>query len=174
MPKQIGRGKKKEASTSLNITSMMDMFTIILLFLLKSYSTDGAIIANADNLVLPNSVSREKPKEVDLQMALTEDVILVDNKPIMDTKKLRAMEDSLFAQLDTTKAPIETEIDKSLKAHRAKEMRFVKAGLQTEVKGNIVIQVDKNMDFNILHKIMKICGRNKYTSLKFAVMMREG
>ena len=171
MSRQVGRVKKKSASASLNITSMMDMFTIILLFLLKSYSTDGAIIANADNLVLPNSVSKEKPKEVGLNMSLTGDGVMIDNKPIMDTKVLRALDDSLFV-VDSVKTP--TLLDEELRAQRAKEMKFVEAGLQNEVKANIVIQVDKNMDFNILYKIMKICGRNKYNELRFAVMMREG
>ncbi len=171
MSRQIGRMKKKEASSSLNITSMMDMFTIILLFLLKSYSTEGAIIASADNLVLPNSVSKEKPTEIGLNMSLTGESVMIDNKPIMDTKELRALDDSLFI-VDSVKVP--TVLDNELKAQRAKEMKFVEAGLQNEVKANIVIQVDKNMDFNVLYKIMKICGRNKYLELRFAVMMREG
>ena len=38
-----GRGKKVPRSSDLNITSMMDMFTIILVFLLKSFSAEGSI-----------------------------------------------------------------------------------------------------------------------------------
>ena len=52
------RSRKVPRSSDLNITSMMDMFTIILVFLLKSFSAEGSILTNADNLVLPNSESR--------------------------------------------------------------------------------------------------------------------
>ena len=70
-----GKGKKVPRSADLNITSMMDMFTIILVFLLKSFSADGSILTNADNLVLPNSESKKKPQEVNLQVAVTNDMI---------------------------------------------------------------------------------------------------
>jgi len=48
MAQQRGHGQKKKQADGINITSMMDMFTIILLFLLKSYSADGSIMTIAD------------------------------------------------------------------------------------------------------------------------------
>ena len=61
-----GRANKKKNELFLQITSMMDMFTIILVFLLKSFSAEGSLLTNADNLVLPNSQSKKKPTEVNL------------------------------------------------------------------------------------------------------------
>ncbi len=168
MPKQRGRGvKKSNTSDNLNITSMMDMFTIILLFLLKSFSADGSMLTNADNLVLPNSVSKKKPKEVNLQLAVTQDMILVDNAAIVDTKSLREKDQVEFDE-DTASV-----LDKELKRHMTAEQEMVRVGLLNEVKGNIVVQVDKNMGFDMLYKVMRVCGRNGYNNMKFAVMMRE-
>nr|HQV31996.1 biopolymer transporter ExbD [Calditrichia bacterium] len=55
--------KKHRTSTDeeLNLTSMMDAMTIILLFLLKTYSTTGAIISPSSDLKLPYSLSTEAP-----------------------------------------------------------------------------------------------------------------
>jgi hypothetical protein len=44
--------KKRNMEGGLNMNSMMDMVTIILLFLLKSYSTSGALKTNADDMKL--------------------------------------------------------------------------------------------------------------------------
>jgi biopolymer transport protein ExbD len=169
MATQRGRSKKKAAGAeSLNITSMMDMFTIILLFLLKSFSADGSILTNADNLVLPNSISKKKPKDVNLQLAVTQDMILVDNSPIVDFKSI-SEKDQLEFDEDTTSL-----LDKELKKHMNAEIEMVRIGLLNEVKGNIIVQVDKNINFDMLYKVMRICGRNGYINMKFAVMMREG
>ena len=46
----------------LNITSMMDMMTIILVFLLKSYQTDDISVTPSDDLMIPVSTSLKPPK----------------------------------------------------------------------------------------------------------------
>ena len=168
MARQVGHGRKRKGSTSLNITSMMDMFTIILLFLLKSFSADGTILTNADDLILPNSISKKKPQEVNLQLAVSADSILIDNEPVESTSKIRNQPQEEF---DTDTLSI---LDLQLKKHMKAEEDMVKKGLLTEVEGGIVVQLDKNMNFDILYKIMRLCGRRGYVNMKFAVMMREG
>lgn len=167
MARQVGRVKKTQASTSLNITSMMDMFTIILLFLLKSFSADGSMLTNADDLVLPNSVSNKKPKEVNLQLAVTQDSVLIDNSPVEATLKIGEMEQEKF-DVDTSSL-----LDLQLKKHMLAEEEMVRKGLLNEVEGNIIVQVDKNINFDVLYKIMRLCGRQGFVNMKFAVMMRE-
>ncbi len=163
----MGKLKKIKASTGLNITSMMDMFTIILLFLLKSFSADGSMLTNADDLALPNSVSNKRPEEVNLQLAVTSDSILIDNAAVESTKKIWETEQDKF-DVDTLSL-----LDAQLKKHMRAEEEMVKRGILNEVKGEIVVQVDKNINFDILYKIMRLCGRNGYVNMKFAVMMRE-
>ena len=86
-----GKAKIAKRELPLQITSMMDMFTLILLFLLKSYSAEGSILTNADNLVLPNSSSHKKPISVNLQLAVTNDMVLVDNIPLLPTDAIRSI-----------------------------------------------------------------------------------
>jgi uncharacterized protein YcnI len=63
------------------MNSMMDMMTIILLFLLKSYSTTGALATQSESLKLPESVRTIKPKK-ELNVSIARDVILVNEQPI--------------------------------------------------------------------------------------------
>ena len=168
MARNVGHTRKKPVNTSLNITSMMDMFTIILLFLLKSFSADGSMLTNADNLQLPNSISKKRPQDVTLQLAVTRDSIMIDNEPVESTIKIRDMEQSKF-DVDTASL-----LDMQLKKHMRAEEEMVAKGLLTNVEGKITVQVDKNIPFDVLYKIMRLCGRQGYVNMKFAVMMREG
>lgn len=164
---QRGRAPKKKMNEGLNITSMMDMFTIILVFLLKSYSADGSVMTNADNLVLPNSISKKKPQEVNLQVAVTPDMILVDNQAVCPTEDV-----ARIAQ--TEHDPVSSKLEDRLAAAFAQEEEMVRMGALNQVMGNVVIQVDKNIEFDVLFKVMNTCGKVGYNNMNFAVMERDG
>ena len=160
-----GHQRRVPRSADLNITSMMDMFTIILVFLLKSFSAEGSLLTNADNLTLPNSESKKKPQEVNLQLAVTTDMILVDNLPVVPTEDVRKIP---FDEPD----PIVGKLEEKLRSCYAQEEEMVRLGALNSVQGKIVIQVDKNMDFDCLFKIMNTCGKVGYNNMNFAVMER--
>jgi len=162
-----GRWKKPNSKSSLNITAMMDMFTIILVFLIKSYSADGSLLTNADDLVLPNSESKKKPSDVNLQIAVTPDMILVDNQPVVPTADA-----SNISQEEND--PIITLLEDRLKLAMAMEEEMVRVGALNAVQGKIIVQVDKNIDFDVLFKIMNTCGKSGYNDMNFAVMERDG
>jgi biopolymer transport protein ExbD len=162
-----GRGNVAKRDLPLQITSMLDMFTLILLFLLKSFSVEGSILANADNLVLPNSSSKRKPKSVNLQLAVTSEMVLIDNVAVMPTDDIRKLPP------DAPDPVIHLIADK-LSACRAQEEELVKSGALHARTEKIVIQVDKNIGFDVLFKIMNTCAKAEYTAMDFAVMEREG
>jgi biopolymer transport protein ExbD len=164
--KQRGRGKKILRKNDLNITSMMDMFTILLVFLLKSFSAEGSILTNADNLVLPNSISQKKPQEINLQLAVSEDMVLVDNLPVVPTDDIRKI------PLDDPN-PVVGKLEDKLRSCMAQEEEMVRLGALNAVQGKIIIQVDKNMQFDVVYKIMNTCGKVGFNNMNFAVMERE-
>jgi biopolymer transport protein ExbD len=161
------RFRKPNSNAALNITSMMDMFTIILVFLIKSYSADGSMLTNADDLVLPNSESKKKPTDVNLQVAVTQDMILVDNQAVAPTDDARNISHE-------ENDPIITKLEERLKVAMAMEEEMVRMGALNAVQGQIIVQVDKNIDFDVLFKIMNTCGKAGYNNMNFAVMEREG
>ncbi len=163
---QHGRYPKKNRREGLMITSMMDMFTIILVFLLKMYSAEGSVLTNSDNLVLPNSISKKKPQEVNLQVAVTHDMILVDNQPVTPTEDARKIPQE---EPDPTIAKLE---EKLASCYR-QEQEMVRMGALNQVAGKVVVQVDKNVEFDVLFKVMNTCGKVGYNKMNFAVMERE-
>lgn len=158
---------KKNKKIPMNLAAMMDMMTIMLLFLLQSFSADGSMLTNADDVQLPNSVSNERPVEIPLQVVISHDVIIVDNAAVEDTRALMAREFYEFM------ADTNTALDIVLRDRMDEQENMVRIGLLTEVNEEIVIQVDKNMTFNVMNKVMIISGRQGFNRMRFAVMMRE-
>jgi biopolymer transport protein ExbD len=163
---QRGRFPKKKRVEILMLTSMMDMFTIILVFLLKSYSSEGALLTNADNLALPNSISKKRPQEVNLQISVTSAMILVDNIPVAPTEDARRIGQDVSN-------PIIVKLRDKLASCMAQEEEMVRLGALNAVAGKAIIQIDKNIEFDVVFKIMNTCGSVGYNKMNFAVMERE-
>ncbi len=161
------RLKKKKYDSSLNITSMMDMMTIILIFLLKNYSSDPATLTNVDNLVLPNSMSKKPPKEVHIQIAVTDEMILVNDQPVSLTDDARNIPQE-------NPDPEIPKLKEKLSYCYAQEEEMVKMGALNKIRGKVVVQLDKNIEFDVLFKVMNTCGKVGYNKMNFAVMEREG
>jgi biopolymer transport protein ExbD len=157
-----GRFKKKKENNNLNITSMMDMFTIILVFMLKNFAAEGNILTNADNLVLPYSISKDSPKEVTLSINATSDWVVIDNDPVIPTPEVRASEEVEIPR-------IRQQLEK--KMEQEENMRRI--GALFRIRGEVVIQVDKNMEFDIIYKIMTSCGLARYNNIHLAVMSQD-
>src|SRR3954463_16818201 len=70
-----------EVIKDLNITPMMDMMTIILVFLLKTFSTSSSTITFDQNLKVPSSTTQLRTKEA-ISVTVTKKVILVEGDGI--------------------------------------------------------------------------------------------
>ena len=86
VPSRVKRHKNKFAmDTGLNLVSLMDIFTILLLFLLFHVSGEEETITVPDIVSLPASISTVKP-EPTTTVYITGDLILVGDKKIANTQ----------------------------------------------------------------------------------------
>jgi biopolymer transport protein ExbD len=150
-------GEKNEFS----LTSMMDIMTIILVFMIKQVDAEGQLITAAENLVLPNSTSTKVPKEVSLGLVVDQNWVLVDGQQVVETK-IVAEQDSLLVEA----------VDAILKEKReAEKAAQLARGESDEGGGNIIVQLDKNTHYDIMFKVMATCGASGFTNVAFAVNM---
>ncbi|MDP8229397.1 MAG: hypothetical protein P9M15_08090, partial [Candidatus Electryoneaceae bacterium] len=68
-------GQIRHGNQKLDLSAMMDMMTIILLFLIKSYSATGALLQPSQHLELPDARREMEPKKV-VSILLTKTVAL--------------------------------------------------------------------------------------------------
>jgi biopolymer transport protein ExbD len=152
-------GKKDEG---LQITSMMDMFTIVLVFLIKQMDTEGNLMTQADNLRLPFSTSKKISQEVALTVVVDVNHILVDGQQVSETEQV-AEQDSLMV------APMLTVLEQKRGEEKAAAMA---RGEDPDESGSVIVQLDKNLEYDIMYKVMATCGYAGYNNIAFAIVQK--
>src|ERR1700722_14827033 len=76
------QNRRSAGHFKIQITSMVDMFVILLVFLLRSYSTSPVNISPREGLRLPESTSPTDPVDV-LKMVISTDGVFVEDKKIV-------------------------------------------------------------------------------------------
>ena len=155
------KNKRDSGEVKLQLTSMMDMFTIILVFLLKTYSTQGQLINPSKDLTLPNSVVQHAP-ETGLDVTVSKDWILVNSKPVVRTEEVLKMDGFIVPALRT-----------SLAAY-AREARKMEKLYGVEFSGKATIHADKELPYRLLIKVMATCGQSEYPNMRLVVYKKEG
>ena len=158
------RTRKYSEDVPFSLTSMMDMMTIILVFMIKNMDAEGQLLTQAENLILPISTSKIQPKTVSLTVVVDANYVIADNEQVVPTPDVLAQEDLLV-----------TRLDEILKDRRAIEQEHaLKMGLPADEAGNIIVQIDKNIPYDVMYKVMATCGYSGYTNIAFAVMQKNG
>ncbi|MFQ5633403.1 MAG: ExbD/TolR family protein [bacterium] len=155
------RVKNRNQQVSLRLTSMIDMFTILLVFLLKSYSAEGQIITVTKDLRLPDSTAEAPPVSTPI-VKVTQQMILLDDEPVADVE--RTYKDN---NLEIT------GLSQILAQKKALSERLGARDANLGFKGNITIQGDKEIEFRILKKIMFTCGKVGYNNIYLAVTQQK-
>lgn len=155
----MGKRKiKRQGEAGLIITSLIDVFVIVLVYLIRSVSSEGSLMTSADNLVLPMSQRSKSPTEISLTIIGDQKHITVDDVVLMDTEDVRK-QDSLLVK------PVLDVLTKKREEERKAEV----LGLIKEATGKVVVQFDKNTPYDIVTKVMATCGYAGYNNIKFAV-----
>ncbi|WP_437290796.1 ExbD/TolR family protein [Sorangium sp. So ce406] len=79
--KAIRRNRREPEIDFLNITAMLDLMTIILVFLLKSVGSSAASIPQSKDLTLPKSVMQAEPSQEGVVVIVSKSQILVGEDP---------------------------------------------------------------------------------------------
>jgi len=153
---------------------MMDMMTIILVFLLKSYSTDDISVAASDDLILPVSTTRVTP-QLAVNLVVTKSLVVVDGVEVLRLTE-EADEDNPGELLtavpgDEKKGQLITRLyDRLLeKAEDAKQLAEMTQSDEHEFKGRILLQCDKSLPFSVIREVMYTAGQAQFSEFRFVV-----
>ncbi|MFI5299660.1 MAG: ExbD/TolR family protein [Polyangiales bacterium] len=80
--KQIRRKHTEHEAMFLNITAMMDMMTIILVFLLKSLSASSANLPQSNDLALPTTILQSEASQEGIQVVVSQSKVLVNGNEL--------------------------------------------------------------------------------------------
>jgi biopolymer transport protein ExbD len=151
----MARNKKK--ISGLNLTSLMDVFTILVFFLLF-HSSGGEAVEAPKQIKLPDSVVETKPRETVVIMVSPE-VVLVQGEAVLDTAELLASGTETVVEITERLEQLERNI----------------IGISTKAVAEskeVTILADKTIPFRALKKIMSTCTGSGYGRISMAVIQK--
>ncbi|MGI9272691.1 MAG: ExbD/TolR family protein [Woeseiaceae bacterium] len=155
MDKHHGRNKR---TVGLNLVSLMDIFTILVFFLLVN-SSDVETLPNTKDLQLPESIAEEKAKET-VVILIGEEDILVQGTPIAkiaDVMKLKG-----------------NDIPALRQALKSQNDRVLRREAQDDIAGReVTIMGDKEIPYKLLKKVMATCTQSDYGQISLAVLQKS-
>lgn len=155
--KRMQRAGKRGRRPGFNLTALMDIFTILVFFLLVNSST-AEQLPDKDNLELPDSFADRKPEQTVIVM-VTRDQILVQGKPVAEVEGVLQSEERTVPAVSAA----------------LQEARENVIGLTTRAvaqKDKVTIMGDRRIPYRLLRKLMQSCTRVGYTSISLAVLQK--
>jgi len=153
--RRMERSRKK--IVGLNLTSLMDVFTILVFFLLAN-SSSNEVLSTPKHIELPDSVVESKPRETVVIMVGPE-TVLVQGEAVANTPEL----------IENRSANI-PEITQRLDLL---ERNIIGINSQTAIASKeVTILADKTIPFNVLKKIMTTCTGSGYGRISLAVIQK--
>ena len=151
--KRMDAHHKRNKQPGLNLVSLMDIFTILVFFLLVNSSSTQQLPSSKD-IQLPKSVAEALPKET-LMIMISNNDLLVGGRRVLKVNEFINSKDSVIPAL-------EKELVYEYKRSRGKKS---KTG-QLE----ITIMGDREIPFKALKKIMATCTKTNYSRISLAVL----
>ena len=152
--KRAARNARHGNALDMNLVSLIDVFTILIFFLL---SNSGVETLPAASVHLPESSAKKDPKET-LVIVVNATEITVDGLKVADVAPLATATDDLIpglkAQLDIVSARPIAQSANTAQAH------------------SVTIMGDKDIPYQLLRKVMYTAALADYTNVSFAVNQR--
>lgn len=155
--KRMARHHARQKPASLSLVSLMDIFTILVFFLLVN-SAEVQSLEPPRALKLPESIALEKPRETVIVM-VTKEQVLVQGDAVVSVADVELHEGVIIAPL---RRALRTESDRTL-------LRAVATDASAR---EITILADRDIPYRILKKIMASCTDADYGRLSLAVIQK--
>lgn len=153
--KQMKARGKRTAYASLTLTSMVDMFTLLVVFLLSNFSASGDLMLTSKDIVLPKAVSTNDLERAAV-VAVSAQTIAVEGQKVGDSAEILKDEDPRIQDL----------VDKLVEQKRVVTQMMG----PDKFKGQIIIQADGEIDFKLVKKVMYSATEAGYTGFQYAVI----
>ena len=162
--KRIEREAEGEIK-ELNITAMMDMMTIILVFLIKSYSASSINVTSSEDVRPPVSTTRTTPKDT-IAITVTPKSILVGDKKKVELVNMAVKPGDLDGKRIL---PLDAALSKEVEKLKYIAERNPNAPFNHEV----AIIGDKRIPYELLSSVLYTAGQNELENFRFVVISSE-
>lgn len=155
--KRMSRNRNGVSSGGLSLVSLMDVFTILVFFLLVN-SASSDVMEPPKNIKLPDSMVETKPRETVIVM-ITPEQILVQGEPVISTQEVI---DSKLSVIDAVKERLLLQ---------KKKVIGINTKTVAEAK-EVTILAHRTVPFHVMKKVMSSCTSAGYGKISLAVVQK--
>ena len=156
LEKRAARKERNKQQLDLNLVSLIDIFTILIFFLLSSAS-EVETLPSFKSVKLPESTAETHPRET-IVVTISGTEIIVDGRKVADVADVMRTDSDVIA-------PLKAELELLSK-------RLVIREKNQASKAAITIMGDKDIPYRLLRKVMVTSARANFTDVSFAVRQR--
>ena len=149
--------RRADRTASLNMVSLMDIFTILVFFLLVS-AADSEILPTPKAIKLPESTTDKRPKE-NIVIMVSKNDLIVQGKVVANTREIAGSNEAVIADLVRHLKQLDEESRQDKNAKPAS-------------KRGVTIMGDRQLHYQLLKKIMLSCATARYENISLAVMQK--
>jgi len=150
--------KRNKGMVALNLVSLMDIFTILVFFLLVN-SSDVETLPNTKDLQLPESIAEKKAKET-VVILINEVDIIVQGTRVAKVADVMATKGN---DIPALRAALLSQNDRVLRRSAQEEI----------ISREVTIMGDKDIPYRLLKKVMATCAASDYGQISLAVLQKS-
>jgi biopolymer transport protein ExbD len=159
----------------LSLTSMVDIFTILVIFLLQNYSSTGEILYIPKEVTLPQAEQVKELKPAHVVIVTDKDIIL-DKETVATLAEVKAQKDWMIPRL---RERLAADLQKDEVTFKDSLKKAIGADKNSPPKApedfkKVTVQADKKLEFLTVKKIMFTVTEAGASEINFAVMKKEG
>lgn len=142
----------------MNLTSLMDVFTILVFFLLVNSATTE-VLETPKQITLPASIIEEKPRET-VVIFISPDEVTVQGEVVASTQAVRSFEGQDIEPIATRLSDLSASV----------------IGLNTQAVAQsqeVTILADRSVPFNVIKRVMSTCTSVGYADISLAVLQKS-
>jgi len=149
--------RNRQLVTRISLTSLMDVFTILVFFLLVNSATTE-VLETPKQIALPASVVEDKPRET-VVIFISPEQVTVQGEAVIATDEILKMSGQNVAPIGARLAEVTQSVIGLRTRHVAESQE-------------VTILADKSVPFRVVKKVMSTCTAEGYRRISLAVIQK--
>ena len=148
---------RHKRAPAFNLVSLMDIFTILVFFLLVN-SSDGEVLPSTRSVELPESIAEQKPRQNVVVMVTQRDILVQGNA----VARVSSVTSSDVLVIDSLRLALEAQ----------NQRRILQGNPDSAAAPEVTIMGSKEIPYTLLKKVMATCTEAGYGKISLAVMQK--
>jgi len=153
---------KRGVYAALTLTSLVDVMTIIVIFLLMNFSANGEVLYMSKDIRLPDAYHGSQLERAPV-ISVSGEAVTFDGRMLLNTGDLE--------KGDALNVP---ELEDALRDEKRRYETIHQNDPDHPFRGLVNVQADRRIPFRVIKRVMFACNQSGFANINFAALSREG